>query len=530
VNTSEERSTTLADGDYGSMMRAAPSPVLVVDESGQLLDLNAAAQVVFGTARPGLAIDDLVPSWLAQAHKDHVKQPVSGQIAGRDYQAYATSLGEAVAWWLIDETEAHRTRHLLEVERERTAFLAHASNLLLSSMNLGRCMDITAQLASEYLADAAVVILPPKAHKLTMVRCERGGQVSRDSLMADPASVPGLDVALRGFPPVPSRWIDPASVADWAIPGELGPVGSVAVVPLPGQGVPAGALVLLRKSNRAAFSENEEVFARLFAARAGAAMAAARLYAEQASITEILMQDLVPPQLRPIDGIEFAGGYQPSGTTERVGGDFYDLHPAGMAGRESFLVLGDVCGKGLEAAAMTGKIRNTLHALLPLANNHQRILTMLNSALLSSKHTRFATMVFASAMREDDKVRLRLTNAGHLPPLIVRNNGTVEVARTQGTLVGVLPEVHANTAVVHLEPGESCLLYTDGITEARGGPLGDAYFGDQRLNDALAECAGIPSEAIVERVQMLAAQWIGDNQHDDIAVVAITAPRHQEAR
>lgn len=114
--------------------------------------------------------------------------------------------------------------------------------------------------------------------------------------------------------------------------------------------------------------------------------------------------------------------------------------------------------------------------------------------------------------------------------MIVRKDGTVEEARTQGSLVGVLPTVHANTAVVHLEPGESCLLYTDGITEARGGPLGDAYFGEQRLKDILAECAGIPSEAIVERVQMLATQWIGDNHHDDIAVVAITAPRHQEAR
>jgi serine phosphatase RsbU (regulator of sigma subunit) len=520
----------LADSEYGLMMRAAPSPVLVVGSNGDLLELNEAAELVFSTARPGLALDGVVPSWLAQAHRENARRPVRGVIAGRNFRAHGTQLGDAVAWWLLDDTEEQRTKRLLELERERTAFLAHASNLLLSSMNLGRCMEITAQLASECLADAAVVILPPTVNKLTMVWHERGGQVAREVLVADPATVPGLDIALRGFPPVPSRWVDPASVADWIIPDGLGPVGSVAVVPLPGQGVPAGALVLLRKSNRAAFSENEEVFARLFAARAGAAMAAARLYAEQASITEILMRDLVPPQLRNVDGIEFAGGYQPSGAVERVGGDFYDLHPAGRTGGETLLVLGDVCGKGLEAAAMTGKIRNTLHALLPLANNHQRVLTMLNSALLSSHHTRFATLVFASAVRDGANVRLRLTNAGHLPPLIVRKDGTVEEARTQGSLVGVLPTVHANTAVVHLEPGESCLLYTDGITEARGGPLGDVYFGEQRLKGILAECAGIPSEAIVERVQMLATQWIGDNHHDDIALVAITAPRHQEAR
>ncbi len=517
----------MTNGEYGSVMRAAPSPVLVVGSNGDVLELNEAAALLFTTARPGLSLDDVVPSWLARAHRQNAREPVRGLIAGRDFQALAAPLGSAVAWWLLDVTDHQRTKQLLEAERERTAFLAHASTLLLSSMNLGRCMDITARLAAEYLADAAVVILPPKLNKLTMVWHERGGRPVREVLVADPATVPGLDIALKGFPPVPSRWIDPASVAAWVIPDGFGPIGSVAVVPLPGQGVPAGALVLLRKSNRAAFSENEEVVARLFAARAGAAMAAARLYAEQASITEVLMRDLIPPRLEHADGIEFAGGYLPSGIADRVGGDFYDLHPAG---RESFLVLGDVCGKGLEAAAMTGKIRNTLHALLPLANNHQRILTMLNSALLTSHHTRFATLVFVSAVREGPRVRLRLTNAGHLPPLIVRNNRSVEEARTQGSLVGVLPEVHANTAVVHLEPGESCVLYTDGITEARGGPLGDAFFGEERLASALAECAGIPSEAIVERVQMLATQWIGDNHHDDIAVVAISAPRHQDAR
>ncbi|GAB3886454.1 PP2C family protein-serine/threonine phosphatase [Kibdelosporangium lantanae] len=429
--------------------------MFVVGSDGQLVELNEAAELLFTTGRPGVALADVVPSWLAEAHRDGGHEPVQGMIAGRAFQAHATHLPDGVAWWLVDVTEAQRARRLLEVERERTAFLAHASGLLLSSMNLGRCMELTAQLAVEYLADAAVVILPPKAGKLTTVRHVRGGPAVREVFVADSATVPGLDVALKGFPPVPSRWIDPASVADWVVPHGLGPVGSVAVVPLPGQGVPAGALVLLRTSNRAAFSENEEVVARLFAARAGAAMAAARLYAEQASITEILMRDLVPPRLGRVDDIEFAGGYQPSGVADRVGGDFYDLHPAARPGTETFLVLGDVCGKGLEAAAMTGKIRNTLHALLPLAVNHQRILTMLNSALLSAQHTRFATLVLASAVRDGPNVRLRLTNAGHLPPLVLRNDGTVEEARTQGSLVGALPSVHAQSAVVHLAPGRA---------------------------------------------------------------------------
>ncbi|REH30653.1 serine phosphatase RsbU (regulator of sigma subunit) [Kutzneria buriramensis] len=511
-------------------MRAAPSPVIVVGQNGDLLERNKTTDLVFIAVRPGVALDDEVASWLAEVQRANARQPVRGQIARRSSPAPATPPDDAMAWWLLDETMEQRTTRLLEVERERTAFLARASTLLLSSMNLGRCMEVTAQLAAECLGDAAVVIHPPKGTTLTTVTCVRGGQVVRDTVAADLASIPGLDVALTWFPPAPLHRTDPATVPDWIVPAGLGPIGSAVVVPLRGQGMPSGALVLLRKSTRAVFSENAETFVQLFAAHAGAAMATARLHTEQASITEILTRDLVPPQLHEVDGIEFAGGYQPSATTERVGGDFYDLHPAGTAGHESFLVLGDVCGKGLEAAVVTGKIRNTLHALLPLAHNHQRILTMLNSALLGSHHTRFATLVFASAVREGPDVRLRLTNAGHLPPLIVRNDGTVDEARTRGRLVGVLPTVHANTTVVRLAPGESCLLYTDGITEAKGGPLGEAYFGEQRLKDVLSECAGIPGEAIVERVHMLAAEWIGDNQHDDIAVLAITAPRHQDTR
>ncbi|CAM5260968.1 Serine phosphatase RsbU (Regulator of sigma subunit) OS=Streptomyces griseomycini OX=66895 GN=FHS37_003040 PE=4 SV=1 [Streptomyces griseomycini] len=183
-----------------------------------------------------------------------------------------------------------------------------------------------------------------------------------------------------------------------------------------------------------------------------------------------------------------------------------------------------MAGKGLDAAVLTGKIRNTLHTLLPLASDHQQVLGLLNGALLTSHHTRFATMVLASVKRHGSDVRLRLTSAGHMPPLVVRAGGGVEEVATHGTLVGALPSVTARTAEVVLGPGETCLLYTDGITEARGGPLGDELFGEHRLRRALAECAGMPGEAIVERVQMLAAQWLGSGSHDDMATVAIGAP------
>jgi serine phosphatase RsbU (regulator of sigma subunit) len=223
--------------------------------------------------------------------------------------------------------------------------------------------------------------------------------------------------------------------------------------------------------------------------------------------------------------VEFAGGYRASGQTSLIGGDFYDVHPSADPAGETVVVLGDVCGKGLEAAVLTGKIRNTLAALLPMADDHQRVLSLLNGALLTSASTRFATLVLASVSRVGAGVRLRLTSAGHPPPLIVRADATVEESPTRGMLVGALPEIEATTVETELAPGETCLLYTDGVTEARGGPLGDEMFGERRLREALADCAGMLAEAVVERIQMLAAQWAGSGHSDDMALVAITAPR-----
>ncbi|MER5600362.1 SpoIIE family protein phosphatase [Streptomyces sp. NPDC002265] len=493
---------------------------------------NDAAQALLPAARLGTCLADIVPSWLFAAHQavclaGHESDvPLTGVIAARRFEAHPSVRDDgAVAWWLVDDTDHQLARDALHLERERTAFLAKASSALLSSLNLGRCMDVTAQLAAENLADAALVIAPARGHRLPVVTCLRGGTPTTSLEAFDPDDVPGLGEALRGFPPVPSRWLDPSTAPQWMIPEGFGPIGAIVVTPLPGHGVPAGALVLLRKVDSAAFTDEEEVFARLFATRSGAAMSAARLYAEQTAITEVLMRELLPPTLHRISGVDFAGGYRPSADHERIGGDFYDVHPATAEGEPSLVSLGDVCGKGLEAAVLTGKIRNTLHALLPMADDHQRMLTLLNTALLNSHHTRFVTLVLASAARKGNEVHVRLTSAGHPNPLIVRANGTVEDADTGGTLVGALPNVPARTATVTLAPGDSCVLYTDGITEAKGGPLGDTQFGEERLKRALAGCAGMPSEAIVEHLQMLASQWIGNRAHDDMALVAISAPR-----
>lgn len=524
--------TWLTSGDPG--WQDAPDAAVLAAPDGTVRALNDAARRLFPAAEAGAELGDATAAWLGEAHRPFCFSGLSeadaaagGWVAGRSYLARAVRRADAaVMWWLTDDTDARRARDELRAERLRVEFLREVSTALQGSLNLERCMEMTARLAAGRLADAVLVLAPGVRRRHRTVRCVRGSAPVHGELDADPDTLPGLPEALQGFPPVPSRWLDPVTAPAWLLPEGFGAAGSIVVTPLPGLGVPAGALVLVRRCGSPVFNEDEEAFARLFAARAGAAMSAARLFEQQASISEILMRELLPPTLRHVGGVEFAGGYRPAADSDRVGGDFYDLHQVGPADRgESLAVLGDVCGKGLEAAVLTGKIRNTLHALLALAGDHRRMLEVLNATMLSSHHTRFATLVLVSATRHEAGARLRVTSAGHLPPLIVRADGQVEEAPTRGTLVGVLPEITSTTAEVVLAPGETVLLYTDGVTEARGGPLGDSVFGEDRLRAALAECGGMPAEAVVERVQMLATQWGGTQSGDDMAVLAIRAPR-----
>ncbi|MBJ3808960.1 SpoIIE family protein phosphatase [Streptomyces flavofungini] len=310
-------------------------------------------------------------------------------------------------------------------------------------------------------------------------------------------------------------------------PSGFGDPGALMVTPLPGRGTPIGALVLIRRAGAEPFTEDDESLARLFAVRAAAALSAATLHTEQAAVAELLTRDTLRPGLRCVDGVEYAVGHRPADGELGVGGDFFDIGPASEAGGETHVVLGDVCGKGLEAAALTGRIRTALRALHLLEPDHQRLLRVLNAALLGTDHSRFATLVLASVSRRGDAVAVRLTSAGHPPPLIVRRGGGILAAPTHGTLIGALPEVSARTYETTLRPGEACLLYSDGVTEAKGGPLGTDRFGEERLRAALAECAGQPPEAIAERVQMLVADWLGGRRHDDIGLVVIAVPRRQ---
>jgi serine phosphatase RsbU (regulator of sigma subunit) len=510
----------------------APSPAVLVGDDGRVLGANEAARRLFPLLDLGAPFEGCVPSWLGEAGRaarpaDETRP--SGVVDGHAFEGRPVRYpdGGPTMWWLTEVTDLREAEKRLGLEQERTAFLRSASDALLSSLNVTRTMEVAAEFAAERLADAAWVVAPSARGRHPAALSLRGESPRSVTLQIRPEDLPGLAEALQGFPPMPSRWIDAASAPAWVVPEGFGPIGSVAVTSLPGHGVPAGALVLLRRAEKLGFTEDEEAVARLFAARVGAALAAGRLFEEQRSITDVLTAQLLPPVLQRVDGVDFAGIYRPAQDASRLGGDFYDVHA--LEGGGALALLGDVCGQGLEAAVLSGKIRTTMQALLPMADDHARILTLLNSSLLSSRETRFATLVLASADWEEGHVRLRLTRAGHLPSLIIRADGRIEEIRGRGSLVGVLPAMDVTTETVLLAPGEVCLLHTDGIIEARGGPLGEEMFGETRLHRALSECTGLPAAAVVERVLMLATEWIGGAKHDDMAALVIAAPRQPRA-
>ncbi|QYC40994.1 Stage II sporulation protein E (SpoIIE) [Nonomuraea coxensis DSM 45129] len=500
----------------------SPYPMLVVGASGAVERANAAARALLGGARD-------VPAWLARAHGEHAAGPVTGPVGERVFEAHPVRDDGAgrVEWWLVDVTERHRAGEAVRAERDALAAAVEVSSELLATLNLDRCLEAVARLAVRHLAVAARVVLPRAGHRHVVTCCEAGDGTAHLDLTREAGTMPGLSEALRGFPPVPPRWLDPATAPAWVTRGAPAGIGSIVVLALPGYGLPAGALILLRRSEHHGFTPSEALFAPLFTARAGTAISIARLYAEQAAITETLMADLLPPVMTHVDGVEVAARYRAAGDSAQVGGDFYDVHAVAGAGRRSLVVLGDVSGKGLEAAVLTGKIRNTLRALLPLSDDHQRVLNRLNDVLLAADGSRFVTLVLAGVERRGGRVVLRLTSAGHPPPMIVRFDGRVQVARTRGTLIGLLEHVTSVTEEVLLEPGDTCLLYSDGVIEARGGPFGGELFGEERLEAELRRCAGMPADSLAERVQMLASQWAGGGERDDLAIVAIGVPREQ---
>jgi serine phosphatase RsbU (regulator of sigma subunit) len=252
--------------------------------------------------------------------------------------------------------------------------------------------------------------------------------------------------------------------------------------------------------------------------RAALALAAARVYEERAALAETLRAALLPPALPTIPGVEVGARYRAAQETTEIGGDFYEVSPLGD-GRWT-LSLGDVCGKGVDAAVLTGQVRQSLRTAVLANADPPASLELLNAAMLATDGTRFVTILHGLMSVEEDGVRIRLACGGHPQPLVLRSDGQVETVKAYGTLVGMLPGVRFGASDIYLAPGETLLMYTDGITEAR---VGNELLGPERLIAMFADCRGMPAQSVTERVEQFVLEYLNGRPHDDLAILALRA-------
>ncbi|QFZ19242.1 PP2C family protein-serine/threonine phosphatase [Saccharothrix syringae] len=261
---------------------------------------------------------------------------------------------------------------------------------------------------------------------------------------------------------------------------------------------------------------------RRYAERASVAVAAGTRFAEQERVVSALRANLLPAPLPEVPGVRLARVYEPAHAEALVGGDFYDVHPR-EDGSAAF-VLGDVAGNGVEAAAQSGRVRQSLHTLLLVEQRPAQLLHLLNAALRAAGSRLFTTLVVGTMVAvQAGGLRLTLAAGGHPAPLVLRTDGRVDEVAVHGGIVGVLPEVRFHQTTVVLAPGETLLLYSDGVTEARKDGDRQELFGDLRLKAALSDCAGMPAERVADHLRRLVFGWLGTAEHDDLTLMVVQA-------
>jgi serine phosphatase RsbU (regulator of sigma subunit) len=291
---------------------------------------------------------------------------------------------------------------------------------------------------------------------------------------------------------------------------------SAIVVPMTSRGRTLGALTLATDSGGRCFDEQDLELAQELARRCATAIDNARLFSERAYIARTLQQSLLPAELPDIPGVEAAARFRPTGEGNEVGGDFYDLFETGAHGWT--VVMGDVCGKGPDAAAVTALARYTLRAAAMREGPPSRSLRLLNEALLRQRDDRrFCTVAYAYLEPSNGGARVGCAIGGHPLPLLLRSDGTVEAVGAPGTLVGVLPDPNFEDRSVWLDPGDALVLYTDGVIE---GHVGETLEED-RLAQLLTAYAGAGADAIAAGVEDAAVAASGGTPRDDIAVLVL---------
>lgn len=310
------------------------------------------------------------------------------------------------------------------------------------------------------------------------------------------------------------------------------PLRSLLAVPVLGDGGQVCGGLLLGHDVPDHFSEHDDQLLAGIASQAGIAIDNARLYeaaraeseARQQALDELqevaraLQQSLLPPHLPELPGLELAARYFPAGSGIEVGGDFYDL----FQGDETtwHLTIGDVCGKGPEAAALTGLTRHVLRSAALRHEAPAACLRLLNQALQQEATHRFVTVAHLMLDLTDGGVQCTVSLGGHPHPLLIREGAVQRVGRP-GTLLGIYDEPNVRPVLLGLQPGDVLVAYTDGVTDQPGGYAFDGV----AFERFLVEHAGERPEELLCHLEEELLHQAGDRGHtDDIALVAIGLP------
>lgn len=241
--------------------------------------------------------------------------------------------------------------------------------------------------------------------------------------------------------------------------------------------------------------------------------------AQSRLLATTLQESLIPPRLPVVPGLEVAARYVPAGEGHEVGGDWYDLFRA-QAGRW-VVSLGDVCGKGPRAAALTASMRFTIRGAAMETESLETILEDVNEVMLQDNVNEIGTVILGTIETESPVRDLTFSSAGHPLPLLVPAKGEPRIVGTSGTILGAFDNPPQSSFKVSLAPGESILLYSDGVTDARKGA---ELFGIGRLIETLAAIAEQDPNQLVEAVVQACTTFQDDEPHDDIAVMAMHHP------
>ncbi|MEU6811609.1 SpoIIE family protein phosphatase [Streptomyces sp. NPDC046831] len=445
-------------------------------------------------------------------------------------------LGVAVS--VVDITEQYRAGIEAEAARRRLALIADASARIGTTLDLDRTARELADVAVPELADVVAVdlldavvggrpsTLRPAEPALIRALAVRADHAPEALEAADP---PGgiaryapdrlVTQCMRTGCPVLVEHVkdeDLPRIARSAGGAELlarAGVHSYLAVPLIARGEVLGALDLKRTRNPLPFSEDDVLLARELAARAAVQIDNARWYQNARDTALTLQRSLLPSHPSVTGGLEVASRYQPAGATSEVGGDWFDVIP--LADDKTALVVGDVMGSGITAAATMGRLRTATNTLASLDLDPARLLEHLDR-ITDGQTEAIATCLYV--VHDPRRRQCRIANAGHLPPVRVRAGRPPELLDLPtGAPLGV-GGVPFSTTVVDLEPGEHLVLYTDGLVETRRHHL------DERLRKLLSLLTPSPATRPLEELCDFLLRTLHEpDNHDDVALLIARA-------